>query len=339
MHKTRILFPFAIFVSFVIAHGPAVAAAPNPVLNSVFPPGGSVGETFVVTIAGGALDGPTELRCNAAGVTFEQVESDKNQFRVSVAPDTPLGLYDVRAVCGNGLSSPRPFVIGNRPEHLEREANEKLEFAPTVPLDAVVNGRIEKAGDTDYFRIEARQGQRVIIECTAERIDSQLRAVLEIFDEQGKHLRSSRGFFGVDPLIDFHVPADGAYIVKISNLTYTGGTDHYYRLDIDTGPRVAFVSPAVVQFGQSARVTLFGWNLTAHEAVAANPPAASAEIPGAVPAESLPEESSFDRIEVEIPANMIRDTWPLPFRLQPAQAAIRGFPYYFPAASPPFSSA
>ena len=40
----------------IIQNGSASAAAPNPVLNSVFPPGASVGSTVEVTIAGAALD-------------------------------------------------------------------------------------------------------------------------------------------------------------------------------------------------------------------------------------------------------------------------------------------
>jgi hypothetical protein len=330
MRERLILFSFVLLVPFVVNSDPASAAAPNPVLNSVFPPGGTVGETVEVTIAGGALDGLKTLYCNAPGISFVQAESNKNQFRVSIAPETPVGVYDIRAVCANGLSSPRLFVVGNRPEQLETEPNEQLQSAPAVPLDAVINGRLEKAGDLDYFRFEARQGQRVVIDCASERIDSPLRAVLEIFDSQGQHLLSSRGYFGVDPLIDFRAPSDGAYVVKVYDLTYTGGPEHLYRLDIDTGPRVAFASPAVVQQGKPARVTLYGWNLESHEAGVASPSTA-AEDTGQV----APAKSSFDRIEVDIPADMIRDAWPMLLRMQPAQAVIRGFPYYLPGSHAP----
>ena len=330
-HEKLISFSFVLFVSFVVNSVAVMAATPNPVLNSVFPPGGSVGQDVEVTIAGAALDGLTTLRCNAPGITFAQVEGSKNTFRVSIAPDTPVGFYDLRAVCTNGLSSPRPFVIGNRPEQLEPEANEELPAAPSVRLNAVINGRIEKAGDVDYFRFGARQGQRVVIECAAERIDSKLRAVLELSDDQGKHLLSSRGYFGVDPLIDFQVPVDGAYVIKIYDLTYSGSAEHFYRLDIDTGPRVAFTLPAVVQKGKPARVALYGWNLKTGDARVAGLPAASSEISSDV----LPAETSFDRIEVEIPTEMIQATWPLPLRRRPPQAPIQGFAYYFPGSHAP----
>ena len=107
-------------------------------------------------------------------------------------------------------------------EQLEAEPNETVSAAMSVPLDVVINGRIDKAGDSDHFRFDAKRGQRVVIECWAERIDSRLRAVLEIFDASGRRLAVNRGYFGIDPLIDFRVPADGSYVVKIQDLIVVG---------------------------------------------------------------------------------------------------------------------
>jgi hypothetical protein len=315
---------FVCLVAFLAA-GTCSAGLPNPILNTVFPAGGSVGKTVEVTIAGGGLNGLSALRCATSGITFEQDDKDKNKFRVNISPEVPPGVYDLRAVCDNGLSSPRPFVIGNRAEQLEAEPNEESSTAQSAPLNGVINGRIEKAGDLDHFNFDARQGQRVVIECWAERIDSRLRAVLEVFDSKGRRLASNRGYFGVDPLIDFLVPADGQYIVKLYDLIYSGGAEHYYRLDIDTGPRVAFAVPAVVEQGKPARVTLYGWNLSKEVGQVANLPETTEE--SRQVGNLAHEESDFERIEVEIPAEMARAAWPLPVQLQPSQAAIRGFAF------------
>jgi hypothetical protein len=137
-------------------------------------------------------------------------------------------------------------------EQIEAEPNETVFAVMSVPLDVVINGRIGKAGDSDHYRFNAKRGQRVVIECWAERIDSRQRAVLEIFDASGRRLAANRGYYGIDPLIDFHVPADGSYVVKIQDLLSSVSAEHYYRLDIDTGPRVAFSVPSVVQRGKAA---------------------------------------------------------------------------------------
>ena len=98
----------------------------------------------------------------------------------------------------------------------------------------------------------------------------------------------------------------------MQDLISSGSAEHYYRLEIDTGPRVAFSVPSVIERGKATRVTLYGWNL---------PTAGS-------PAGSL------DRVDVEIPATMARETWPLPLRLLPAQAVLEGgvFPFHLPGS-------
>ncbi len=289
-----------VMVSAQMAFGQA-----TPVLSSVSVSGGRVGQSVEVTVGGSNLQGLRTLHCNVPGVRCEKVEASR--FRLTIPADAPTGLFDLWAVGENGMSAPRSFVIGNRAELIEVEPNEAASSAMSVPLDVVVNGLLDKAGDADQFRFEAKRGQCVVVECSAERIDSRLRAVLEIFDATGRRLAVNRGYYGIDPLIDFHAPADGSYVVKVQDLIASGSAEHNYRLDIDTGPRVAFCVPSVIPRGKASRVTLFGWNLGASGS------------PG----------SGIDRLEVAIPSSLAQASWPLAVRLKPAQAVLEGdsFPY------------
>jgi hypothetical protein len=295
-----------------------------PVLNTVFPAGGQMGLSVEVTVTGSNLQGLRTLHSNVPGVQCERLEPSR--FRLTIPAEVPQGLCDLWAVGDNGISAPRTFCIGNRAERLEAEPNETVSAATVASLDAVINGRIEKAGDSDHFRFDAKRGQRVIVECWAERIDSRLRAVLEIFDSTGRRLAVNRGYFGFDPLIDFLVPTDGAYVVKMQDLISSGSAEHYYRLDIDTGPRVAFSVPSVIQRGQAARVTLYGWNLSG-KSDQATTPMDRADFEG----------GDFDRVEVDIPNTLTHESWPLRVPLQPAQAVLDGaaFPFHFPGSHAP----
>ena len=299
----------------MLAGGTAVGQTP-PMMNTVYPAGGQVGQSVELTVSGSNLQGLRTLHCNRPGVRCERLEPSR--FRLTIPADTPPGLCDLWAVGDNGISAPRTFAIGNRAEQLEIEPNESAAAAMSVPLDVVINGRIDKAGDSDQFRFEAKQGQRVVIECCAERIDSRLRAVLELFDSTGRRVAVNRGYFGIDPLIDFRVPADGSYVVKVQDLISSGSAEHYYRLDIDTGPRVAFSVPSVIPRGKASRIALYGWNL---------------------PHLTTPPRSpnGFDRLDVEIPASLAEPSWPLPVRLQPAQAVLAGasFPFHLPGSPAP----
>lgn len=301
------------------------AWAQAPQLETVFPAGASLGQTVDVLLTGSGLEEVTILRCNAPEVQVERVEAKR--FRVTIPPSLLPGLYELRAISPRGVSGPRTFAIGNRKEQLETEPNE-LSMPQSVPLDSITNGRIEKAGDIDTFQFSASQGQRVVIECLAERIDSRLRAVLELFDTTGRRWAVNRGYDGVDPLIDFRVPQDGQYIVKLQDLTFSGGADFLYRLEVDTGPRVAFALPNVMQRDRPTRVTLFGRNL--HRDAQSTSTVASDG--SQLKQSSAAMSADFDQLEVEIPAGQAVASRFLPFRLRPAQAGLDGFAYHLPGS-------
>ena len=222
-HLSRLsIFTFCFQLFFVTS---VWAQVPNPVLKSVFPPGGQSGSTIELTVAGTALDDVSRLVCSRSDITFEKIA--KNRFRIKIPQSVPTGSYDMRVLCRNGLSSPRTFIIGNRSDLLETEPNEKIETAQATVLDVSVNGRIEKKGDVDLFQFSAKQGQRVTLECWAERLDSSLRAILEVYDARGQRLAVNRGYYGIDPLIHFQVPGDGNYFVKVFDLVYSGSSEHY----------------------------------------------------------------------------------------------------------------
>ena len=159
------------------------------------------------------------LRCSQPTVTFRR--RDAKRFRTSVPDGTPTGSYDLRVVTPAGITAPRTFVIGNRPEHQEVELNDRLSAAQSVALNVVVNGQIQNGGDLDHYEFSAKEGQRVVIECRAERVDSPLLAVLELYDTVGRRVAVNRGFFGIDPLIAFPVPKDGTYRIRLFDLVYS----------------------------------------------------------------------------------------------------------------------
>ena len=304
----------------------------HPVLTTVFPMGGQAGTTVDVTVGGSDLESLTTLQCTIPGIQCEKLAA--SSFRFTIPAETLPGLYDLWAIGSNGVSAIRTFTIGRRAEQLEVEPNDSVSTAMLVPLNVVINGQIDKAADADHFQFDAKRGQRVVIECCAERIDSPLRAVLEVFNTSGRRLAVNRGYYGIDPLIDFSVPADGSYIVKVQDLVLSGSAEHYYRLDIDTGPRVAFSLPSVIERGKASRIALYGWNLQEQ-----NTRQTSSDVANVTDSSNAAladvGKSAFDRVEIEIPATLAAPSWPLPVSLQPAQTVLEGasFAYHF-AESP-----
>ena len=96
--------------------GHLCAQKPVPVLESIFPAGGQVGQSVNVTISGEELEGATGLVFSTEEYGFtidtEALPSitspeNPNQFRVSIPENAKTGRYGVHVRCARGLSSPR----------------------------------------------------------------------------------------------------------------------------------------------------------------------------------------------------------------------------------------
>jgi Bacterial pre-peptidase C-terminal domain len=258
MHNTRTVLVTAALV-LGLATSAAQAQLPVPRLNSIFPCGARQGTSVACVVAGGELQGATGLYFSHAGISAQLVKP--NTFKVTVAAGVPVGQYDVRVVTPLGLSNFRAFVVSDWPEVVEKEPNNEPATAQRVALPVVINGRMDGATDLDHYVFSAKKGQRILINCWAWRIDSQLDATLMLFDARGKELAYSGDYYGRDPFIDFTAPEDGDYILKVWDFVYGGGGDYFYRLQVGSLPHLDAVVPAAVNPGRKTTVTLYGRNL------------------------------------------------------------------------------
>ena len=274
---------------------PLVAQLPVTRLYSVFPLGGKQGTTVDLTLTAGAdLEGVHALRFTHPGITAVQKTQEEegkegpqpvvNQFVVTVSPDVPPGLYDLRCVGRFGISNPRAFAVSDRDEMSETEPNDVPGQATKVNLGTVVNGRSDKGTDLDYFKFQATEGQRILIDCWAQRIDSRMDATLTLYNAQGQEFANNRDYNRRDPFLDFTVPADGEYLVRVHDFLYGGSNEYFYRMSIGTGPHIDYVFPPSGTPGTKQTFALFGRNL-----------------PGGQPAEGVEIDGRpLDRLDVEI---------------------------------------
>src|SRR5207244_3722718 len=124
------------------------------------------------------------------------------------------------------------------------------------------NGAVTAPTDVDYYVFAARKGQRVLLACLGPSLDSRINPEIKLYDSAGRQVASHRPPPGQDALVDYAVPADGDYYLRLCQFTYTQGSpEFFYRLNLSTGPWIDAVFPPVVEPGKSAAVTLFGRNL------------------------------------------------------------------------------
>jgi hypothetical protein len=212
-----------------------------PYITHIFPLGGRRGSTAKIDLFG--------------------VNLPNNSLDVAIGADSPAVRYV--SVRQNGATSNAvPFAVDDLPEVLESEPNDSLAMANRVTVPVVINGRIQKAGDEDYFVFKAEAGQTLAMEVQARRLDSPLDSVLTLYDAEGKKLDENDDpprpmaepdpvkktpypdlACNVDPLdaLATHIADSrlvhtfsqaGDYAVRIRDVRDEGGEEYAYRLKI-----------------------------------------------------------------------------------------------------------
>ena len=232
---------------------------PQARLTGVNPPSATRGGSVVVTLTGSDLEGVDSLRFSHPG--FQVEKTADLTFKVTVGADVPPGRYDLRAVGTYGVTNPRFFTVGARPELAEREPNDNLEQATPLPMNAVAVGTIGQAADLDHYVFEASRRRRVTIALEADRIDSPLDASLRLFGPDGQPLVEVHDTLGPDPTLHVVPLHDGLHVVQVRDVTFAGSPDHRYRLVLHDGPVIDAALPASARPGEAIELTLFGLGL------------------------------------------------------------------------------
>ena len=274
----------------------AKAQLPHPDLQTIFPQGGQAGQTVEVVIGGAELGETTGLLFSHPGIKCEQIPTESTEFTpaghkalnylISVAPDVAPGVYEVVAATRLGMTAPRAFAVSSFPERVH-QVNHSPETAEEVPINTVINGHADAAA-VDHYKVSLKQGQRVIIRCEAEIIDSRMDGTISIADSDGHEYKSDRDTSGRDPLLDFTAPRDDHYLIRVHDFTYAGGVHYPYRLIVTDAPHIDFIDPPAGPLGSTGKFKIYGRNL-----------------PGGSPGEGIRlGHEELESIEVEIPLNL-----------------------------------
>ena len=252
-------------VLVVLLGGAAAAPAqsvglPTPRLLTTTPMGGKAGTAVEVAVTGEYLDDAGDLVFSDPRITAKRTPAAGDRYTVTIAPDCPVGLYEARVMTRLGVSSARVFAVGSLAEVAVAAPNRTLATAKELPLNSVCNGAVADRA-IDYYTFQARKGQRVVIDCAARGIDSKLNATVIVGDAAGRDLLVERR----GGAIDFAVPADGRYTIKLHELTFKGGPAFYYRLGVWEQP----AGTPVVRQPSTLAVNAFSWPPTGLPAQAA----------------------------------------------------------------------
>lgn len=290
----------AVALAGVLAFAPGAAAQTSfPMVTHVSPVAVQRGTTAEVTVdcRTSSLAGAYKVLVEGNGVVAEVVTPKDApkldpkapapvvptcKLKVTVAADAAVGVREFRIASTLGISSLGQLVIVDAPVVLEKPQPSTMAKPLSVPVPAVVCGRIKVAEAVDYYAFPAKAGQQLTFEVVCARIQDKIHdlqkhadPLVAVFDADGRELAAADDGYFADPVLTFVVPKDGEYRVAVRDAKYDGDPRWAYALAISDTPRAVYSFPLAVNPGKPAKAWPVGsaatvgkeWQLLAPAAV------------------------------------------------------------------------
>jgi hypothetical protein len=239
--------------------------AAEPKLLSVFPSVGQPGKKFQSEVRANWIAGAHAVWFDADGLRGRVLKVEEIQeeaapgsdasaekktrphlycasIEVEIDPAAASGDHLLRLVAAAGLSNALPFRVVREPLVIEGSAPHQLaKQAEDLTLPAIINGRLDKPGQLDYYAFQAKQGREVAVEVLrAENMDAHLapfrpggswfdpdRPTRMLFEEE----RES-DLMPVKSRGTLRIPQDGRYLIEVSSIFGKGSPDTAYVLRV-----------------------------------------------------------------------------------------------------------
>lgn len=219
----------------------STALSADPEIRNIDVRGLTVGSQTTLTIDG--INFSSESRLFLPFDVNQEVQpgatTTRAVFNVTVPASVVPGMYNLRIVNADGVSS--PIVIG-------------VDALPQLPMNAVIaslpvalHGSVGGSTTLEtHFR--GTVGEEIILEVEAARMGSKLRPVLHLLDSQRQQIDwawTSPQLHG-DVRLTAKLPADGDYTVTLHDLEFGSPAPNFFRLKIGRWDSVDQVFPPVV---------------------------------------------------------------------------------------------
>ncbi len=287
---------------------------PAPQLQAVHPWAYQNGQVVKLRLQGKHLRGITAGAVSFPGAKVEvlpeaQDRSNEAWLKVHVPADVPPGKYTLSVKTAGGQSNKLEVYVDTLAQREEKEPNNSPQAAQPLALESGIWGTVARPGDVDYYRIQVRPGQSVVMVLEGAQLGSKLNGVLALFDSKMRLLASSNDFDQeADPVLFYRFAQGGTYLVRVTDLQAGGSKDHRYRLSLGSFPLVTGAAPLVGQAGKELTVRLVGFNLPESAAVQVKLPAK----PGKV---SVPVDRR--RFRVRKTPQVVAVDWPVVLEKEP----------------------
>lgn len=228
-----------------------------PEVSKLTPSAGRRGQTIRVTIEGKHLDPAPQVVATHAGITAKVIPEPRSPTTLSadvtIAKDTPAGMYQLSLKTAAGQSAAQPFAVDWFEPTQKNGDGSSPSTAQQIALPTTIVGSFARAGAVDYFRFDAKEGQQIGVQVVASKFDP----VLVLTDEHGNVLTES-----MTGSLGYTCAKAGSYAIGVRDREYRGEPSMTYRLNIGDIPVVTAVFPLGLQRGTEQDIQVDGVNLS-----------------------------------------------------------------------------
>ncbi|MES2789836.1 MAG: hypothetical protein V4719_09450 [Planctomycetota bacterium] len=181
--------------------------------------------------------------------------------RLTLPGDLPAGPIAWQAANANGATTRGVFMVSHTPEVIEapRRTGSEIQALPALPV--IVSGQVQKIEEVDRYRFLVPKTGPVTCQLFTQRLNSALRAIIEIRDHAGNVIANLADSEHRDPSVTIAAQAGEEYTLSIYDLDFRGDRSLNYRLELAPRPQVVAALPACGKRGTSQSVTFMGYGI------------------------------------------------------------------------------
>ncbi len=249
----------------------------DPWVDRFEPFGGQTGETVAVELTGKNLAAPLRVEFDTAHLVWESGEAisdTKRSGRIRIEPQAALGPHIATLITASGRANSRLFYVDAFPSSVEAEPNDLIEQAQAIKLEPQnLQGAMHELVDIDYFKFEARAGERWTFDVRSLEYGGYLENDLALLDSGGARIAFSddRDDYLETPFLEYTFDNAGDYYLKLDQ--YRGpqrvncAKNCGYMLRVSQLPIVEAAYPLGARAGTTVAVSLRGRALDSIEEV------------------------------------------------------------------------
>ncbi len=153
-----------------------------------------------------------------------ELQQQFGHFNVTISPDVPPGVYEVRSRGRHGISNPRAFLVTQSPVQLVDVEHTSAATAVDLSLQQITVDRAYPQR-RNFYKASLSVGERIYVCGHSRRLDSRAVVALTLLGPDGREIARSRAVGEFPAEILHTVATAGAYTVLAYDFLFQGGED------------------------------------------------------------------------------------------------------------------